>query len=170
MIALSLAAVLLPACSVSVKMNDDESDDTVPSEQEMMEEDAKMEEDTTTEDDGTVEGATHEDAGGDGTNTTGGIDIDAGINRIIYIEATEWMFTPSTITAKKGEEITLQIEAVKGTHGFAVPALGINMRIDEGEIMYVDLPTDTAGTFEGYCSVPCGEGHSDMKVTVVITE
>ena len=85
---------LLSACSftVTTEMNDGRSDDTVPAEEVVEEgesptdevpteeapteeapaEEVEKEAAPTEEDDGTVNGETNEDAGGDGTNTTGG--------------------------------------------------------------------------------------------------
>lgn len=90
--------------------------------------------------------------------------------RTIAVHVTDWSFTPTTITAKKGEKVKLQITGDKGIHGFAVPGLSMNLRIEAGKTVTVDLPTDTAGTFEARCSIPCGPGHRDMKATVIISE
>lgn len=94
----------------------------------------------------------------------------AGQTRTIAIAVTDWSFTPTTITAKKGEKVKLQITGDKGIHGFAIPGLSMNLRIEAGKTVTVDLPTDTAGTFEARCSIPCGPGHRDMKATIIITE
>lgn len=90
--------------------------------------------------------------------------------KTINISATNWDFSPATITVKKGEKVQLIITADKGTHGFAIPALSMNVRVEEGQSATVDLPTDQAGTYDAFCSVPCGEGHKEMKATVIIEE
>lgn len=91
-------------------------------------------------------------------------------SRVIEIEASDWSFTPDTITAKKGERVTLKITSVTGDHGFGVKELDINAKVDEGQTVTIDLPTSTPGTYTVYCSVPCGPGHKDMLATIVITE
>lgn len=88
--------------------------------------------------------------------------------RTIKINASTWLFSPDVITAKKGEKVRLEISSSEGIHGFAVPGLSMNVRIEPGKPVTVDLPTDTAGTFEAFCSIPCGSGHRDMKATVRI--
>lgn len=88
--------------------------------------------------------------------------------RIIRIEAGNWAFTPSSITVKKGEKVKLQIAGVSGRHGFALSDFGINVSVDAGQTVLVDLPTETAGTFNFRCSIPCGPGHRDMTGTIVI--
>lgn len=88
--------------------------------------------------------------------------------RVITIGAVKWAFTPSAITVKKGEKITLRLTSTDGRHGFAIPDLGINQDMPEGQIVSLDLPTDRAGTFAFRCSVPCGEGHREMTGTISI--
>lgn len=72
------------------------------------------------------------------------------------------------MTTKKGEVLELRITGVAGTHGFAVPELGINVTIAPGETVTVVIPTDTEGTFSFFCSIPCGSGHRDMTGTITI--
>ena len=84
--------------------------------------------------------------------------------------AQNWSFSPAVITAKKGEMLEVELTGVSGTHGFSIPALGVNVPIAPGERKTVTIPTENAGTFELRCSIPCGEGHLDMKGTVVIGE
>ena len=90
--------------------------------------------------------------------------------RTIMLHSSNWEFSPSTITAKQGENISLHLMGIQGNHGFAIPALGINETMSQGESKLVKIPTDKAGTYEFSCSVPCGSGHRDMKGTIVIEE
>ncbi len=90
--------------------------------------------------------------------------------KTIALEASNWAFTPSTVTAKKGEKVSIVLTSVSGNHGFTIRELGIDEQVNEGETKTVLLPTENAGTFEFFCSVPCGEGHQDMKGTLVIEE
>lgn len=94
---------------------------------------------------------------------------DAGEPRVIAISVSEWSFSPSMITAKQGEKVQLQLTGVSGIHSFAIPELGMNIRVEPGKTVLVDLPTDVAGTYEAMCRIPCGAGHKDMKATVVIS-
>lgn len=88
----------------------------------------------------------------------------------IDIDATNWAFTPSIVSVRRGDQVTLRITSLEGTHGFAAPDLGIDVAVPEGETVEITLPTDNAGTFEFRCSIPCGEGHNDMKGTITIAE
>lgn len=103
-----------------------------------------------------------EDAGGNGMMDK------SMMPRIIAITADNFLFAPSAITVKKGEDVTLKITGAAGTHGFAIPDLGINVSVAPGQTVSVKLPTDTVGTFGFMCSIPCGAGHRDMKGTVTV--
>lgn len=82
--------------------------------------------------------------------------------RVIQVTSENWKFTPNVITLKKGEKVQLQVTGVSGTHGFAIPELGINIPVAPGQTVLIDLPTDRAGTFALFCSIPCGPGHRNM--------
>ena len=88
--------------------------------------------------------------------------------RTIEVAAENWSFSPSTIRVKKGEKVTVKLASAEGIHGFASPELNINQRVDAGQTINVTIPTDTPGTYEFFCSIPCGEGHKDMRGTIVI--
>ena len=88
--------------------------------------------------------------------------------RVIRVEATDWTFTPSTVTAKVGEKVKLELVGVSGDHGIGVPALGLDVKFNEGETVTVDLPTDKAGVYPFRCNVMCGDGHFDMLGSIVI--
>ncbi|HVW66819.1 MAG TPA: cupredoxin domain-containing protein [Candidatus Peribacteraceae bacterium] len=90
-----------------------------------------------------------------------------GVN-VITVDVQNFQFSPNMIVAKKGQKTQIKLVGVSGSHGFAVPQLGINVRVATGDTVTVDLPTDTAGTYNAFCSVPCGPGHRDMKATVVV--
>lgn len=89
--------------------------------------------------------------------------------RTITVKAENWEFQPNSISAKKGEKVRLAVVGAEGVHGLAIPGLNINVSVNAGETVYVDIPTDAAGTFDFFCSVPCGPGHRDMKGSVVIS-
>ena len=77
-------------------------------------------------------------------------------------------FTPSAITLHTGDNVVVHLTGVSGNHGFAIRELGINVHISEGETTDVTIPTDKPGTYEFFCSVPCGPGHHDMNGTITI--
>jgi cytochrome c oxidase subunit II len=98
-----------------------------------------------------------------------GTSVPSGETRIVTVNVTSWAFSPSTISVKKGEKVQLRLVGGDGIHSFAVPGLGMNVRVEPGQTVTVDLPTTTAGTFEFHCAIPCGSGHRDMKGSLVIS-
>lgn len=103
---------------------------------------------------------TSEDSDGDGAMMQS--------ERTIEMTAENFAFTPSAITVKQGEKVTLRITGKTGVHGIKIPDLGINQSIDLGSTVTIELPTDKAGAFAFSCSVPCGSGHKDMKGTITV--
>ncbi len=105
------------------------------------------------------------------TPTTGGTSsVKAGSVRIVAMSVGDWYFKPEVINIKKGEKVQIQVTSDSGVHGFGIPGLGINVRVEAGKTITIDIPTDKTGSFEIMCTVPCGSGHKTMKATVVITQ
>ena len=88
--------------------------------------------------------------------------------RVIEMTSTDWSFSPSTITAKKGEVIVVRLTNNQGIHSFGSKELGFNVSINPGETKDIVIPTDKEGTFSFRCLIPCGPGHRDMVGTIVI--
>jgi heme/copper-type cytochrome/quinol oxidase subunit 2 len=89
--------------------------------------------------------------------------------RIIEITTDNFLFSPSSISVKKGEKVTLRLSGKNGIHGFAVPNLGLSLRVEAGQTQDVVLDTSATGTFSFFCNIPCGPGHKDMKGMIVIS-
>lgn len=88
----------------------------------------------------------------------------------IDIIATNWHFTPNTITVEAGQSTTLRLTSTSGTHGIASDDLGISATtISPGKFVEVSFTPQTAGTFAVHCSIFCGAGHPDMVLTVIVT-
>ena len=105
-----------------------------------------------------------------GASATSSADVTVTASRVISMTVENFTFSPNTISAKKGEKVTIRLTGVSGKHGFAVPDLGINTVVSEGQTVDVELPTDKSGRFNFLCSIPCGSGHRDMTGTITITE
>lgn len=105
------------------------------------------------------------------TPTTGGTSsVKEGAVRIIAVSVGDWYFKPEVINMKKGEKVQIQVTSDSGVHGFGVPELGLNVRVEAGKTITVDIPTDKTGSFSIICTVPCGPGHREMKATIVISD
>ena len=62
----------------------------------------------------------------------------------------------------------LQIKSIDVTHGFNLPAFGVNKQLDAGKTTTVEFVVDKKGTFAFSCSVFCGAGHSGMTGKLVV--
>lgn len=89
----------------------------------------------------------------------------------IDIVASNWKFTPSTITLHVGETTTLRLTSASGVHGIKSDELGIPLTtIQPGKFVTVDVTPKKAGTYVLPCQILCGPGHADMKLTVKVTD
>lgn len=89
--------------------------------------------------------------------------------RVIEITASNWAFAPSAISVKKGEKVVVRLRGASGIHGFAIRGTNVSVTVNPEEVVDIVLPTDTEGSFEFFCNVPCGEGHNDMRGTLTVT-
>ena len=88
--------------------------------------------------------------------------------RTVMLHTSNWKFAPNTIRLKKDENVSLHLMGIQGNHGIAIPALGINQKMGQGDSTLVKVPTGKTGTFPFYCNVSCGPGHADMEGTIII--
>ncbi|MBI2476565.1 cupredoxin domain-containing protein [Candidatus Uhrbacteria bacterium] len=86
------------------------------------------------------------------------------------VAAKQWAFEPSTITVKKGQTVRLSVTSADVAHGLAIPAFAVTARLEPGKTTSVEFTADQTGSFPFFCNVICGEGHSGMKGTLIVTE
>jgi len=87
----------------------------------------------------------------------------------ISITASDWKFSPGTITVHLNRPVTLQLKSSEGVHGLASRELGIpnTMIIPNGHVSVTFTPKKL-GTYVVHCSVMCGAGHPNMKLVVKV--
>lgn len=96
-------------------------------------------------------------------------DIDKNISiRAFNMIAKQFKFVPGTIKVKRGNKVVLNITSTDVEHGFAIDEYGINKTIPARKSVVIEFIADKAGTFEFYCSVYCGVGHSSMRGKLII--
>jgi cytochrome c oxidase subunit II len=85
----------------------------------------------------------------------------------IDIVASNWKFTPATITLHVGETTTLRLTSSEGIHGLQSDEVGIPMTtIQPGSAKTVEVTAKKPGKYVLHCAVFCGTGHADMTLTV----
>ena len=82
--------------------------------------------------------------------------------------ATDFAFTPSTITVNEGDTVRIKLSSSEGTHGLVIPDFAVNKVVSPGAPVVLEFVANKKGTFGFRCSVMCGEGHGDMKGTLIV--
>ena len=89
----------------------------------------------------------------------------------ISIVASNWKFTPNTITLKVGVPQTLHLTSAQGVHGLQSSDLGIKQTmIMPSTPVDVTVTPKKAGTYVLHCAIMCGAGHPNMTLTVKVTK
>lgn len=103
----------------------------------------------------------------DGDATT---EIEATVNetKTFDLVASQFAFTPETITVNQGDTVVLNLTTDDVPHGFSLPTFDVNATITPGKTQTVEFVADEAGSFTYTCSVACGAGHSSMRGTLVV--
>lgn len=91
-----------------------------------------------------------------------------GMIKEFNMRAFKWSFDPATITVNKGDRVKLHIISEDVTHGFNLPAFGINENLAPGKTTDIEFIANKTGTFTFVCSVFCGSGHSDMIGQLIV--
>ncbi len=84
------------------------------------------------------------------------------------IIATNWEFNPSVIEVNKGDKVELHLQSKEGTHGLVILEFEVSETLNPGEDVHVEFIADKLGTFNFFCSVPCGKGHGAMRGLLVV--
>jgi cytochrome c oxidase subunit 2 len=85
------------------------------------------------------------------------------------IVASNWKFTPDTITVPVNEPTTLRLTSSEGVHGLKSEELGIaDTMIMPDKFVTVTFTPKKAGTYVVHCSQVCGAGHPNMTLTIKV--
>lgn len=95
----------------------------------------------------------------------------AGAHSGIDIVASNWKFTPDTITLDVGTQQTLRLTSSGGVHGLESKDLGIKLTtILPGKFVEVKVTPTKVGTYVVHCAIVCGPGHENMKLTIKVVQ
>lgn len=87
----------------------------------------------------------------------------------VNLVASNWKFTPRTITVHMNQPVTLHLTSTQGVHGIYSSELGIaNTTITPGKTETVTFTPRKKGTYTVHCTVFCGAGHVNMTFTVKV--
>ena len=89
--------------------------------------------------------------------------------RVIEVVARRYAFEPAEIEVTVGESVRLMVRSGDGLHGFEIKQFKVKKDLERGAApVAIDIKPDTAGRFPFLCSQYCGDGHDDMKGTLVV--
>jgi len=101
--------------------------------------------------------------------TAGSVPMSAAAHPSMDITASNWKFTPNTITLHVGETTQLRLTSTEGVHGIKSDDLGIPLTtILPGKFVTVAVTPKKAGTYVLHCEIMCGPGHAKMALTIVV--
>jgi len=89
---------------------------------------------------------------------------------VIEIEASEFRFSPSQITLKKGEPVILRLSSTDREHGLLLRAFKIDKEIPAGKTIDIAVTPKSVGQYTGICNHYCGTGHGGMKLRLTVIE
>jgi cytochrome c oxidase subunit 2 len=85
------------------------------------------------------------------------------------VVARRFSFEPSHIEVTVGDRVRLLVASADGVHGVGIRRFKVNTLVPRGGApVTVDFVADAVGTFPILCSEACGDGHSDMRGSLVV--
>ncbi|MFB5614365.1 MAG: ethylbenzene dehydrogenase-related protein, partial [Candidatus Nitrosomaritimum yanchengensis] len=94
----------------------------------------------------------------------------SGEDKSFDIVAFQWGFEPQFIEVNKGDHLTLNIATDDVPHGIAIDEYQINEPIMVEENTKLEFVADKPGTFEFFCSIPCGAGHDQQGGFLIVKD
>jgi cytochrome c oxidase subunit 2 len=90
--------------------------------------------------------------------------------RVIEVIARRYLFEPAQIDVTEGERVRILVKSGDGLHGFEIKKFNVSKEIPRGsDPVAIEFTATEAGSFPILCSVFCGDGHDDMRGTLVVT-
>jgi cytochrome c oxidase subunit II len=90
--------------------------------------------------------------------------------KVFEITVRKFEFEPSHIEVTQGDRVRLVVKSGDGVHGLEIKKVKIKKLVPRGgEAVTIEFVAATAGSFEILCSEYCGEGHEDMRGTLIVT-
>ncbi|MDQ6929591.1 MAG: cupredoxin domain-containing protein [Candidatus Eremiobacteraeota bacterium] len=97
--------------------------------------------------------------------------VTASATPIVTITASNWKFSPNSISLKAAQTTRLRLTSSSGVHGIHSAELGIPLTvIPNGKFVSINVTPKKAGTYVLHCAIECGPGHKNMTLTIVVAE
>lgn len=82
----------------------------------------------------------------------------------LVITASNWEFDQPEYKIKAGETVNLKLDSIDGMHGVTIE--DTTYKLTSGKDLAVNITVP--GKYEMVCNVPCGQGHRQMKSTLIV--
>jgi len=93
--------------------------------------------------------------------------VESGPVKEFTVDGSNFSFSPSTITVKKGDNVKITFKDDDGRHNLVLDGYGLSTStIGAGSEDSISFVADKAGTFQYYCSVPT---HKDKGMIGTLT-
>jgi|694.fasta_scaffold154782_2 cytochrome c oxidase subunit 2 len=89
--------------------------------------------------------------------------------KTVTVVAKRFTFEPATIQVTVGDKVRLVVTSADGVHGVGIRTFKVNTLVPRGGTpVTIDFTASEAGTFPIVCSEACGDGHADMRGSLVV--
>ena len=89
--------------------------------------------------------------------------------REVPVVAKRFTFEPPRVEVMEGERIRLVVTSEDGVHGLEIKKFKVNKKIPRGgDKVTIDFVASAPGEYPILCSEYCGNGHEEMKGTLVV--
>ena len=89
--------------------------------------------------------------------------------RTIEVVARRFTFEPATIEVTVGERVRLLVRSADGVHGVGIRKFKVDTLVPRGgDPVAIDFIASEAGSFPIVCSEACGDGHEEMRGSLVV--
>jgi cytochrome c oxidase subunit 2 len=95
-----------------------------------------------------------------------------GETKVFEVIARRFDFEPATIEVTEGDRVRLVVRSADGPHGVEIKAFKVKKAVPRAKPgdapVTIEFVATSAGEFPILCSEYCGNGHEDMKGTLVV--
>jgi cytochrome c oxidase subunit 2 len=89
--------------------------------------------------------------------------------REVPIVAKRFTFEPARVEVTEGEHVRLVVSSADGVHGVEIKKFKVNKKVPRGgDQVTIDFVASAPGEYPILCSEYCGNGHEEMKGTLVV--
>ena len=82
--------------------------------------------------------------------------------RTIRVEASQFSYSPSTISVNRGDTVTIELISADVVHGVYIDGYGVSVAADPGQSKTLTFTANQPGSFRFRCNVTCGAMHPFM--------